>query len=77
MPKMDTKNDYEHRDAEAKLAGIEHDEVADTQGLKEDAYNQEAVEANMTLIQAVKAYPMATFWAFIMSFTIVSLCRRT
>jgi SP family general alpha glucoside:H+ symporter-like MFS transporter len=74
MPKMDTKPDYEHHDAENKLAGIEHDEDADARGLKEDAYNQEAIEANMTLIQAVKAYPMATFWAFVMSFTIVSLC---
>jgi SP family general alpha glucoside:H+ symporter-like MFS transporter len=31
----------------------------------------ENVEHSMTVIEAVKAYPMASFWAFIMSFTIV------
>ena len=33
-----------------------------------DAENQEHA---MTVLQAVRAYPMACFWAFIMAFTIV------
>ena len=37
-----------------------------------NAIEAENVEHNMTVLQAVKAYPMASFWAFIMSFTIVS-----
>lgn len=43
-----------------------------------DAYNKAAAieaeneEHNMTVLQAVKAYPMASFWAFVMSCTIVS-----
>lgn len=40
-------------------------------------YKMEAIEAEnaeyqMTVLQAVKAYPMASFWAFVMSCTIVS-----
>ena len=41
---------------------------------KADAIEAENAEHNMTVLQAVRAYPMATFWAFIMSFMIVS-CR--
>jgi SP family general alpha glucoside:H+ symporter-like MFS transporter len=32
----------------------------------------ELAEHSMTVMQAVRAYPMACFWAFVMSFTIVS-----
>jgi SP family general alpha glucoside:H+ symporter-like MFS transporter len=39
---------------------------------KAGAIEAENVEHNMTVLEAVKAYPMASFWAFIMSFTIVS-----
>jgi MFS transporter, SP family, general alpha glucoside:H+ symporter len=39
---------------------------------KADAIEAENAEHNMTVLQAVRAYPMATFWAFIMSFMIVS-----
>jgi hypothetical protein len=39
---------------------------------KAGAIEAENVEHNLTLIETVKAYPMATFWAFVMSFTIVS-----
>lgn len=37
-----------------------------------DAIDAENAEHNMTVLQAVKAYPMASFWAFVMSCTIVS-----
>jgi SP family general alpha glucoside:H+ symporter-like MFS transporter len=47
---------------------------------KADAILAENEEHNMTVMQAVKAYPMASFWAFVMSCTIVScqfLCAAT
>lgn len=37
-----------------------------------EAMEAEAAEHNMGLMEAVRAYPMACFWAFVMSFTIVS-----
>lgn len=36
------------------------------------AMNAERIEHDMTVLQAVKAYPAASFWAFVMSCTIVS-----
>jgi SP family general alpha glucoside:H+ symporter-like MFS transporter len=36
------------------------------------AIEAENAEANMGVLEAVRAYPLATFWAFVMSFTIVS-----
>lgn len=41
---------------------------------KAGAIEAENAEHNMTVLQAVKAYPMASFWAFVMSCCIVS-CR--
>jgi SP family general alpha glucoside:H+ symporter-like MFS transporter len=38
-----------------------------------EAMEAEAAEHNMGLLEAVRAYPMACFWAFVMSFTIVSV----
>lgn len=37
-----------------------------------DAILAENAEHNMTVLEAVRAYPMASFWAFVMSCTIVS-----
>ena len=39
---------------------------------KADAVEAENAEHNMGVLEAVRAYPMASFWAFVMSFTIVS-----
>lgn len=39
------------------------------------AINAEDNEHAMTVLQAVKAYPAASWWAFVMSCTIVSFCR--
>lgn len=36
------------------------------------AMDAEKVEHDMTVLQAVKAYPAASWWAFVMSCTIVS-----
>jgi SP family general alpha glucoside:H+ symporter-like MFS transporter len=38
------------------------------------AIDAEKIEHNMTVLQAVKAYPAASWWAFVMSATIVSSC---
>jgi MFS transporter, SP family, general alpha glucoside:H+ symporter len=58
--------DAEHRNDSvyAEKAG-----VADFKAAAIEAENE---EHNMTVLQAVKAYPMASFWAFVMSCTIVS-----
>lgn len=56
-------------------------QVEDTHNLEQDAklssYKAAAMEAELaeqksTVLQAVREYPMAAFWAFIMSCTIVS-----
>lgn len=38
------------------------------------AIDAEKIEHEMTVLQAVKAYPAASWWAFVMSCTIVSSC---
>lgn len=48
------------------------DEKAGIADYKADAIEAENVEHNMGVLEAVRAYPMASFWAFIISFTIVS-----
>lgn len=53
---------------------VEHvgDIKSDEANFRADAMEAENAEHNMTVLQAVKAYPMACLWAFIMSSTIVS-----
>ena len=46
-------------------------EKADVADYKADAMEAENIEHNMTVLQAVRAYPMASFWAFVISCTIV------
>lgn len=55
--------------AEADHTLVEKAKVAD---YKADAVAAENAEHNMTVLEAVRAYPMASFWAFVMSCTIVS-----
>lgn len=61
---------------EAYAAGIDHvadlDEKAKPSEYKADAIEAEQAEHNMGVLEAVKLYPMASLWAFIMSTTIVS-----
>lgn len=47
------------------------DEKAKVADYKEDAVEAENAEHNMGVLEAVRAYPMASFWAFVMSFTII------
>lgn len=49
------------------------DEKAKIADYKADAVEAENAEHSMGVLEAVRAYPMASFWAFIMSCTIVSL----
>jgi SP family general alpha glucoside:H+ symporter-like MFS transporter len=55
---------------------VEHaydlDEKAKVSDYKADAIEAENAEHNMGVLEAVRAYPMASFWAFVFSFTIVS-----
>ncbi|KAL1581824.1 hypothetical protein WHR41_09371 [Cladosporium halotolerans] len=44
-------------------------EKASIADYKANAIEAENAEHNMTVIEAVKAYPMASFWAFVMSCT--------
>jgi SP family general alpha glucoside:H+ symporter-like MFS transporter len=52
---------------------LDLDEKAGITQYKGDAIVAENEEHDMGVLQAVAAYPAATFWAFIMSFTIVSV----
>ena len=47
-------------------------EKAGVADYKADAIEAENAEYNMTVLQAMRAYPMASFWAFVMSCMIVS-----
>ncbi|KAK7429840.1 hypothetical protein QQZ08_003685 [Neonectria magnoliae] len=60
---------------EAAVSKEEHaydlDEKARMADYKADAVEAENAEHNMGVLEAVRAYPMASFWAFIMSCTII------
>ena len=58
----------------AEKNNVEHvsDIKTDEANFRADAMEAENTEHAMTVTQAVRAYPMACLWAFIMSSTIVS-----
>lgn len=62
-------------EVEAQPAHVDNmadlDEKANLAAYKPGAIEAENAELNMGVLEAVKLYPMATFWAFIMSSTIV------
>ncbi|KAI8946283.1 general substrate transporter [Xylaria longipes] len=75
-----TTTGFQHGDdaeikAERGVSQDEHvydlDEKAKVADYKADAVEAENAEHNMGVWEAVKAYPMATFWAFVMSSTII------
>ncbi|KAF7317305.1 MFS transporter [Mycena chlorophos] len=70
---VDEKSSIEKRDSASLDKGqIEHGELKGTAAeYMSDAILAENSEHSMTVMEAVRAYPMACFWAFIMSFTIV------
>jgi SP family general alpha glucoside:H+ symporter-like MFS transporter len=63
-------------EATGDISQVEHaydlDEKAKISDYKADAVEAENAEHNMGVLEAVREYPMASFWAFVMSFTIVS-----
>ena len=58
-------------ESEAQRHEISHDTEKATYD-KSGAIDAENLEHDMTVMQAVKAYPAASWWAFVMSSTIVS-----
>ena len=67
-------NINEKADLSAKEFEARH-EILDTEKIgydKTGAMDAENIEHQMTVMQAVKAYPAASWWAFVMSSTIVS-----
>lgn len=75
---VDSKSPVANPDIEVERppAYVDHsadlDEKAKLSAYKADAIEAENAELKMGVLEAVKLYPMATFWAFIMSSTIVS-----
>jgi SP family general alpha glucoside:H+ symporter-like MFS transporter len=76
VPVESKSNGAPEVEVEGAFDQIDHaynlDEKAKISDYKADAIEAENAEHNMTVLEAVRAYPMASFWAFIMSFTIVS-----
>jgi SP family general alpha glucoside:H+ symporter-like MFS transporter len=54
--------------------GHDHDAGEKLDYDRTGAIDAEKMEHDMTVLQAVKAYPAASWWAFVMSCTIVSSC---
>jgi SP family general alpha glucoside:H+ symporter-like MFS transporter len=50
-----------------------HSEILVNKEIMVNAFDGETKEHEMSMMQAVKMYPMACFWAFTMCFTIVSV----
>lgn len=67
---VDSKS-HDVLEVEHPVVFAEKAEVAD---YKAEAIEAENAEHAMTVLEAVKAYPMASFWAFVMSCTIVRCC---
>ena len=51
---------------------LHHSEVLVNADLMNEAFAAENREHEETILHAIKAHPMACFWAFLMCFTIVS-----
>lgn len=57
---------------ELEKPGVEYNENEKVDAAQRaEAIMAENAEHNMTVLEAVKAYPMASFWAFVFSCTIV------
>lgn len=74
--RVDSKTHGDATEVEADAAVFDHgynlDEKAAVADYKADAMEAENAEHNMGVLEAMRAYPMASFWAFVMSCTIVS-----
>lgn len=76
-PKTGTEgpNVVQQSEIDTEQAAVSHardlDEKAGFAEYKGDAIDAENAEHDMGVLQAVRAYPMASFWAVVMSSTIV------
>lgn len=74
----DSKSSGDAPEVEATggISPLEHaydlDEKSKISDYKADAIEAENAEHKMGVLEAVREYPMASFWAFVMSFTIVN-----
>ncbi|WWD03578.1 hypothetical protein V865_001632 [Kwoniella europaea PYCC6329] len=68
-PVVETKYDAGEKGQIEHVNDVSVDKAA--ANFKADAMEAEKMEHQMTVMEAVKAYPMACFWAFVMSFCIV------
>lgn len=77
--KAETCNEKEVYNETIHVERADDEVKADMTQFKADAVEAESAEYSMTVLEAVKAYPMACFWAFVMSFTIVRcpFCPKT
>ncbi|GAB7353361.1 hypothetical protein MBLNU459_g3844t1 [Dothideomycetes sp. NU459] len=66
-----TPNHELHQEQGLKEKDILHAEVLENPDLLNDAFQGENREHEMGVLEAIKTYPMACFWAFIMCFTII------
>ncbi|RDW83515.1 hypothetical protein BP5796_05006 [Coleophoma crateriformis] len=69
---VDSKSHSDDPEVAAQVENVyDLDEKAKAADYKADAVEAENAEHNMGVLEAVRAYPMASFWAFVMSFTII------
>ena len=74
--KTELDQGVEHVEVENGPGGqhaVDLDQQAKVSEYKADAIEAENAEHDMSVMDAVRAYPMASFWAFVMSSTIVSV----
>lgn len=68
MSEEKSKIDFQNNDQ----VGVHHSELMVSADLMTDAVDGENREHEMGMLAAIKQYPWACLWAFIMCFTIVS-----
>ena len=73
MSKVDVKDEVEGRHVDILSSDVK---VLDNADLLNEAFDGENEEHGESLWSSAKAHPWACLWAFIMCFTIVSLCFR-
>jgi MFS transporter, SP family, general alpha glucoside:H+ symporter len=69
-----TEKETSAQEIEAQRGEHIYDAGAKVDYDRSGAIDAEKIEHEMTVLQAVRAYPAASWWAFVMSCTIVSSC---
>lgn len=69
---IETAQPHTIASGQVEKANVEHvGDLKTEANFRADAMEAETAESSMTVLEAVKAYPMACWWAFIMSSTII------